>query len=237
MLIHDKRHFSMGILMAVGFWVLFFVIMMPIFGNGMNGLEFADDIFNKLSKGSAYYIPKVMENNEKFVGKPFSVAIKYDKPEEAQRVANMLTVAGAKVTPQGGELKIEGDVGRMLAVVGRDGDLMYKNDGEKVKAAYNADEKQVMKDWWGALKKIDKALQLKGEFPNAKMIGEVVTRVVEPAHNFYKIEAQKVTDRIGTMAILLSFYVFYTIWWGFALYNLFEGVGLTTKKAKVRKEV
>ncbi|MCK7472345.1 MAG: hypothetical protein MZU95_17500 [Desulfomicrobium escambiense] len=63
----------------------------------------------------------------------------------------------------------------VLSVVIRDSDTMYKNDGEKVKTAYGYDEKQVMKDWWNSLKKIDKALQLKSEFPSAKMINEVTS--------------------------------------------------------------
>jgi hypothetical protein len=237
MLVKDKKHFTTGLAMAAAFFVLFFAIMSPIFGGGMNGLEFADDIFNKLSKGSAYYVPKTSEANKKFDGKAFDVEIKIDKPEDAKRMGGLFTAAGAAVDQKEGTLKISGDVGKVLSVVIKDSDTMYKNDGEKIKTAYGYDEKQVMKDWWNSLKKIDKALQLKSEFPSAKMVNEVASKVIEPAYNFYKIEPQKVTDRLGTMSVLLVFYVFYTIWWGYALYHLFEGVGLTTKKVKVKKEV
>ncbi|HWR89857.1 MAG TPA: hypothetical protein VN260_06325 [Dissulfurispiraceae bacterium] len=237
MLVKDKKHFNTGLAMAVAFFALFFAIMSPIFGEGRNGLEFSDDIFNKLSKGSAYYVPKTSAANEKFVGKAFDVEIKIDKAEDAKRMAGLFTAAGAMADQKEGTLKLSGDLGKVLSVVIRDSDTMYKNDGEKVKTAYGYDEKQVMKDWWNSLKKIDKALQLKSEFPSAKMVNEVTSKVVEPAYNFYKIEPQKVTDRLGTMSILLVFYVFYTIWWGYALYHLFEGFGLTTKKVKVKKEV
>lgn len=238
MLVRDKRHFTTGLMMALAFFGLFGLIMSPIFGNGMNGLEFSDDMFNKLSKGSAYFIPKIAKQNETYVGKQIEAKIKYDKPEDAKKAGDLIAVAGAKSELNGGELKVSGDVGKLLAVVIRDGDLMYKNDGAKLKETYGYDEKQAMKNWWTLLGKIDKALQLSKDFENAKMISEVNKKVVEPAYNFYGIQAQKVTDRIGMMIALLAFYVIYTMWWGYALFHLFEGLGLTVhKKVKVRKEI
>ena len=40
----------------------------------------------------------------------------------------------------------------------------------------------------------------------------------------------------GMLSGLLVFYVFYTMWWGYAIFYMFEGFGLTMKKAKVKKE-
>ena len=65
----------------------------------------------------------------------------------------------------------------------------------------------------------------------------VMKKAVEPAFNFYKIEAQKVIDKAGVMTGLLVFYVAYTMWWGFAIFYMFDGIGLTMKKAKVKREV
>jgi capsid portal protein len=65
----------------------------------------------------------------------------------------------------------------------------------------------------------------------------VMKKAVEPAYNFYKIESQKVVDKAGIMSGLLIFYVAYTMWWGFAIFYMFDGIGLTMKKAKVKKEV
>lgn len=238
MLVRDKKHFTTGVMMALSFFGLFGLIMSPIFGNGMNGLEFSDDMFNKLSKGSAYFIPKIAKQNEPFVGKQIEAKVKYDKPEDAKKAADLIAVAGATSELSGGELKVSGDVGKVLEVVIRDGDLMYKNDGAKLKETYGYDERQAMKNWWTLLSKIDKALQLSKDFENAKMISEVNKKVVEPAYNFYGIQSQKVTDRFGMMTALLAFYVFYTMWWGYALFHLFEGLGLTVhKKIKVRKEI
>ena len=56
----------MGASLAVTFVGVLALIFSPVFGDGMNGLVYADDMFNKLSKGSSYFIPKVAKSNEKF---------------------------------------------------------------------------------------------------------------------------------------------------------------------------
>ncbi len=236
MLIKNKKYFSIGVLLALGFFGLFLLIISPVFKD-KNGLEYADDIFNKLAKGSSYFVPKVAKNNEKLMGKQFSVTITYDKAEDAQRTAKLFMASGAKVEQKEGSLKIEGDLGKVLAAVTKDSDFMYKNDGESVKNAYGYDEKKVMKDWWQALNKIDKAFQASKLFDDAKTVSDVNKKVVEAGYNFYKIEAVQVSERAGVMTGLLLFYVLYTLWWGFAIFYLFEGIGLTAKKAKVKKEV
>jgi hypothetical protein len=236
MLIKSKKNFSIGVLLTLGFFGLFMLIISPVF-SGKNGLEYADDIFNKLAKGSSYFIPKMAKSNEKFMGKQFSVTIKYDKLEDAQRTAQLFTTSGAKVEQQEGTLKIEGDLGKTLSAVIKDSDFMYKNEGEKVKSIYGYEEKKVMKDWWQALNKIDKAFRANRLFEDAKMVSDVNKKVVEAGYNFYKIEAVKVSEKAVTMSGLLIFYVLYTMWWGFAILYLFEGIGLTAKKAKVKKEV
>ena len=236
MIILNKKEFTVGTIMALGFFGLLFVIVSPVF-NGRNGLEFADDMFNKLSKGSAYFIPKVEAHNQDFMGKQFAVTIIPDQPEDAERIAKLLTGSGEMVVPKEGSLDIKGDLGRMLAAVIKDSDAMYKNDGAQLASTYGYEEKQVMKDWWQALDKMNKELQLNKAFEEAKMIGDVMKKVVEPAYNFYKIEAVKVSERALSMTGILMFYVIYTVWWGFAIMYIFEGLGITTKRAKAKKEL
>jgi len=61
-------------------------------------------------------------------------------------------------------------------------------------------------------------------------------QVIEAAYNFYRIEPVKVSERAGTLTGLLVFYVLYTLWWGFALTFLVEGMGLTMTKKGAKKE-
>ena len=66
---------------------------------------------------------------------------------------------------------------------------------------------------------------------------DVVTKAIEPAYNFYGFEAESAEKELYLVAGLLSFYVIYTVWWGFAIFFLFEGLGLRMEKAKERREV
>jgi hypothetical protein len=235
MLIRDKKRFSLGVILAFSFLLLLLVIISPVFG-GRNGLRYADDIFNKLSKGSSYFIPEATKSIEKFMDKQISVTIKYEKPEDAQRTAQLLTLSGASAAQQEGVLKIEGSIGKIAAAAIRDSNFMYYNDGEKLKSAYGYDEKQVMKDWWQAFDKMGKEFKKTKMFDKEKILSDVNKKVVEAAYNFYQIEPVKVSERAGTMTVLLVFYVLYTLWWGFALMFLVEGMGLTMTKKRVKKE-
>jgi hypothetical protein len=227
--------FNLGGLFAVTFFGVLFMIFSPVF-SGKNGLEFADDSFNKLAKGSSYFIPKVTKSVEKLAGKSIAADISLDKSEDAAAVEKILSLAGAKVTRKDTSLAVAGDISVILSSALKDADAMYNNDGKSVNARYGMEEKKALKYWWTALGKIEKQIKKEKNFEVSKVISEVNKKAVEPGYNFYQVDANKVIDHAGMMSGLLVFYVFYTMWWGFAIFYLFDGVGLTMKKAKVRKE-
>jgi hypothetical protein len=252
----QKKHMAYGIALAISFIVVLVLMFSPIFpktteGEPQNGLQWADEMFNSLAKGSSYFIPKVAKSNEEFMGKMFAVSIKLDKPEDkpgdgekrAERASKLFTVnEGAKVEVNGAELKIEGDLGKVLAAALRDSETMYRNEGEKIKALYGTvmktdDEKQMFRQWWNVLDKINKQFMLEKKAAESKIVSNVMKKAVEAAYNFYKVDAVKVKEKAGLMVFLLVFYVVYTMWWGFAIFFIFEGIGLSMKKAKVKKEV
>ncbi len=236
-----KGAFTIGLLMAVSFGVVLFLMFSEIFpgpaGIKVNGLDWADDLFNKLSKGSSYFIPKLKEANQKFMGRPFTATIKIQNAEEADQINKLFTQAGARVNVQGEALTIEGDLGQTMGVILRDSDDMFNNQGQKLVALYGYDEKEVLKNWWTALSKMDRFFKKNLKIEEADLVSEISKKGLEPSYNFYKIESHRVSDRVGIMTFLLVFYVFYTLWWGYAIFYLFEGFGLTMKKAKVKKEV
>jgi hypothetical protein len=251
-----KGHLGIGIVLAISFWVVLFLVFSPIFpkttdGLPQNGLQWADELFNQLAKGSSYFIPKVQKSNEKFMGKMFSATIKVDKPEDkpgdaeqrAQRASKLFMVnPGAKVEVNGAQLKIEGDLGLVLKAALEDSDLMFKNEGDKLKAKYaeamgTDDVKQIFRQWNNTLPKIDKGFKKEGKIEDAKIVSDVTKKAVEASYNFYGVDAKKVKDEAGLMTFLLVFYVAYTMWWGFAIFFIFEGIGLNMSKAKVKKEV
>ncbi len=235
MMIKHGKTFNVGALFAVTFLGVLFMIFSPVF-NGKNGLEFADESFNKLAKGSSYFIPKVAKSVETLAGKTISSGISLEKSDDAIATEKILTAAGAKVTRNDVTLKVEGDITAILGSALKDADAMYKNEGKAVSDRYGMDEKKALKYWWTALGKIEKQMKKEKNIEMAKVISEVNKKAVEPGYNFYKIDANRVIDHAGMMSGLLVFYVFYTMWWGYAIFYLFDGVGLTMKKAKVKKE-
>lgn len=250
------KHLGLGIVLTISFFVVLFLMFSPIFpksteGKPQNGLEWADEMFNRLAKGSSYFIPKVSKSNEKFMGHVFSVTLKMDKPddkpgaaeERAQRASQLFIINKcANVEVNGSELKIEGDLGKVLSVALRDSETMYHNEGSKLKELYaeamkTDDVKQIFRQWYNVLDKMNKQFVKEKKANEAKIVSEVSKKAVEAAYNYYGIMPEKVKDKVGLMVFLLIFYVAYTMWWGFAIFYIFEGLGLSMKKAKEKKEV
>jgi hypothetical protein len=251
-----KKHMGLGIILAISFWVVLFLMFSPIFpktadGQPQNGLQWADELFNELAKGSSYFIPKVAKSNEKFMGKTFSATINVAKPEDkpgeaekrAERASKLFMInPGATVEVKGAELKIDGDLGLVLKAALDDSDKMFNNEGDKIKAKYaetmgTDDVKQMFRQWNNVLPKIDKVFKKEGKIEDAKIVSDVTKKAIEAAYNFYGVNPKKVKDEAFLMTFLLVFYVAYTMWWGFAIFFIFEGLGLSMKKAKVKKEV
>jgi hypothetical protein len=69
--------------------------MFADFSASLNGLEFSDDMFNKLSKGSAYFV-RSQQADESYVGKQIQATVKYDKPDDAKKAAELVAIAGGK---------------------------------------------------------------------------------------------------------------------------------------------
>ena len=238
MVVTNKTALIKGIVLAVSFFGVLALIFSPVFGDGKNGLVFADDMFNKLSKGSSYFIPKIAQANEQYKGKSVSVVIRLDKPEQMNEGAlKLLAAAGAEVRTASPELNISADLGTLLARVLQDSDDMFGNNGDMVARRYSRDEKDVMVTWWNILKGMDKSFKKAGLIAESKIVSDVAKKAVEPAYNYYGVTPGQVSEKAGIMTALLVFYVAYTMWWGFAIFYTFEGIGLTMKKAKIKKEV
>ncbi len=239
MLVRDRKKFNTGLLLMGSFLVVFVLIFVPFefFGN-QNSLHWADDLFNKLSKGSSYFIPEVDAGVKPIDGKEVNLNIKFSEPANVEKAVKLIEAAGLTATPEGVDhLIIAGDLGKLLHVVVRDADSMFKNDAKPLEAAYGKDGKEVMSLWWKILTYSIIPLQRELMVPEANAVNLVLKKAVEPAYNFYGIESESVKSKAGTVVVLLVFYVVYTMWYGFAIFDLFAGIGLTMSKSKVKKEV
>jgi len=224
-MIARKKEFFGGAGMMATFIVILIIIFMPIF-NGQNGLNYLDALFNSISKGSAYYIPKIKKEIDTFKGNSVSVALTMATEKQARQTTELFKVSGAEVIQEETKLKVTGDLGAILANSLVDADAMYRNDGEAVSAKYGYDEKRVLFNWWKAFKEMDKAFNKQKKFKEAKVVALVVKKAVESSYNYYEIEPQKIGDRWGVVLFSLIFYVLYTLWYGFAIMFMFEGWGM-----------
>lgn len=215
MIAHKKEFFG-GLGMLGAFIVVLIIIFMPIFG-GQNGLNYLDNLYNTISKGSAYYIPKVKQETDEYAGKAVTVTMVMAEEERARQAAPLFMKGGALVNVSGAEVKVSGDLGKILENCLADADLMYHNDGEKLSAKYGYEEKRVLLNWWVALHHMEKDLKDQKKFKEAKVVAVVVKKAVELGYNYYEVEPQKIGDKIGIVIFSLVFYVIYTLWYGFAI--------------------
>ena len=82
-MIANNKEFYGGLGMLIGFGVVLVLVFSPLF-DGQNVLDYLDSLYNSISKGSAYYIPKVREEAGEFMGKTVSVTLKMDDEELAR---------------------------------------------------------------------------------------------------------------------------------------------------------
>lgn len=224
-MIANKKEFFGGLAMLAAFVVVLIIIFSPVF-KGHNGLEYLDSLYNSISKGSAYYIQDVLKDTAQFKGRSIDVALSLGDGKQAQNTALLFQKGGASVTVAGASLQISGDLGGILENTLSDADEMYHNKGEAVSEKYGYNERQVLYNWWKALNAMDKDLTKQKKFNEAKGVAMVVKKGVEPSYNYYTIEAQKISDRMGIVIFSLVFYVVYTLWYGFAVMYMFEGWGM-----------
>jgi len=165
------------------------------------------------------------------VGTPFVAEIKMTDPAQAKETETLYSLAGAQSEVEGPNLKISGDLGQVLLKAVDDADGLFNEQGGKLEAQYHYDPKKVLKNWWYSFNKLAAAMTKQNKFDLAKAIAQVQTRALEPGYNFAGIAPYKVSDKAFLLGIMLVFYVFYTLFYGFGIYELFAGLGLQMEKA------
>lgn len=229
MLIRNRHSLMIGMILTLSFACVLALIFSPVFGNGRNGLQYADDMFNRLSKGSSYFLPKIAKHAEAMAGKAFELELSFKSAPEAEAAAAQYAVAGLNAAVSGQVVRLGGDLGKLLTVVLQDAEAGFQNDEAALQQRYGQPARAVLANWWTLMSRLDKSLKLEKRIPEAKAVVEVMKKGIEPAHNYFGIEAENVSNMIPEMLGLLVFYVLYTVWWGYAILKIMEGLGLVLK--------
>lgn len=232
-MIRNTKTFAIGIVMLISFALVYVGMMSPSFGNGRNGLEYADDMFNSLSKGSAYFIKDQVKVADAQKGVEIDVDIKASTPAEAEKWSKLYSEAGSNVKINESTLTITGDLGKILNSALADSESMYNNEGKILETKYGYEAREATYNWYVTFKKIDIALKNKQMFKEATALGKLQQKAIEPAYNYYGIEIKHVRDNKAGLTFMLIFYLIYTLWYGFALFYLCDGFGITVSKKKV----
>jgi hypothetical protein len=231
-LITNKGQFVKGMLSLALFLLLLIPLFLPVF-NGQTGMEAADDLFNSLSKGSSYYIPAVAEEVAPYEGKELAVTLKAKDAVQAETLVKLFEGAGATVTAGSEAIEVKGDLGAVLNAAILDADDLFNQREAAIESRYGVDNaRAVLYYWYDASKQMQKTLDHDSKFEQSLFVKKVSERALEPAYNFAGITASKVSERAGITVFLLCFYIVYTIWYGFSIMFIFEGLGISASKGK-----
>jgi len=224
-MVDQTRRLAQGLALLGGFAAVLVVMFLPILEE-KNGLDYLDSLYNSISKGSANYFPRLTQEADEFQGRAINVGVTMKDEQQAGEAVALFRSAGAQVQQSGAVLQVEGDLGAILASCLKDAGEMYRNDGESVQKRYDQPARRVLYNWWVALTAMSKGLDKQEMFKESRVVGNVITRGVECAYNYYGVEAQPISTQVWVVVFSLVFYVVYTVWYGFAILFMFEGLGL-----------
>ena len=112
-MIASKKEFFGGFAMLAAFAGVFAIMLMPIF-EGKNLLDYMDTLYNSISKGSAYFIPKLQEKVKEHEGKDVSLKLVLEEEDYAKGMTTILTKRGVEAKLDGVNVAVKGDLGRIL---------------------------------------------------------------------------------------------------------------------------
>ncbi len=224
-MIARKGIFVRGFVMMIGFVVLLVIFFLPVF-EGKNGLNYMDQLYNSISKASAYYIPKMTEETEGYLNHMVGLTLHMQDDQTAEQCARLFEKGGAEAALSGHILRVSGDLGKILENCLDDAEAMYRNDSDHISKKYGYDGRLALYNWWLIFREMDKDLKKQKMFKEAKIVTEIKDKAVECSYNYFGIEPQRIMDKIGIVIFSLVFYVIYTLWYGFAYLYMFEGWGM-----------
>lgn len=228
-----KKRFALGVFLTV----TFFVLLLIIHNRALFSIEdksivnYTDEMFVSVSKGSVYFIPELLPKLDKYRGTPLAVTIKGD-----DKTALLFEKSHAGVTLSNGELKIQGELADVVTNALKDADLVFGGEDSLLLDKYGFSAREVARLWWQSFKDIEKELTKEKKFEQVKLLETTRVKALEPAFNFYGIESAAASDHTLGITGIVIFYVLYTVWWGFAIYFLCEGFGLLMTKSKKKSE-
>jgi uncharacterized membrane protein YfcA len=235
-LIVNRRKFALGVAGLAAFAVALAVGTSPD-SEGRSLLTRADTFFNQLAKNSAYSVPQARDQAAKLADVPVDIGI---KPRDTAQPAHMMRLIAdggcQSFLGDDGRIRIKCSLGELARPALEDAELAFRNDTAAIEQRHGIKDIEAMYAWWTIFDSLARRYVQENRSEEADFAKFVSSRVLEPAYNFRGIEGKSIGQNVLPMAGLLGFYVVYTVWYGVSIMVLLEGMGITTRSVKGRKE-
>jgi hypothetical protein len=232
----DRKKFAVGLVGLITFFAGLAFWLSPMIDH-KTGLEWADELFNQLAKNSIYFMPAATKMAAKFEGVVVDIGVSSRWPGADARVAQMVRANGMSARVIGdGRVRIMGDLGLLGQAAAADADLLFRGEEQRLREKYGISGKEVLYYWWTAFDGLIRRYIQENRPSEADFAKYMTTRVLEPSYNFAKIKPKNISENAGVVVSLLGFYIFYTLWLGFSIMFLFEGLGIKATKPAEKKE-
>ncbi len=233
----DRRRLSLGMTGLVTFLGVLGLWLSPVI-DGKTGLEWADLLFNQLTKSSIHFTSEGVRGAAKFEGVTVDLGVNPRWPGGDAQVARIVTANGMSAKVIGdSRVRIVGDLGLLAKAAAADAELLFTGNEQALRDRYGMGGREVIYYWWTAFEGLGRRYTQEDRPAEAGFVTSFASRVLEPSYNFAGIDQRDISQNVGIVTLLLSFYVLYTLWLGFSIMLVFEGFGIGTTKPGQKREV
>jgi len=227
----QPRKFLIGVIGILVFMLIFAGGMLFRVGDA-SALTYADNLFNTMAKDSTNFLAEATKKTIKVADQPVDIVLRPPTGAQAALLSSQFGLHGtdAAVQPDG-RVHVTGRLGILANAALAD---VRTANHHALPANYDSDI--TLYNWWYLFDCLSSQSIKQNNEPVASFSKEMTTRVIEPTYNFREVYAQNARELLRPILLLLLFYVLYTILYGYAIYNLFEGLGITVAGVMQKRE-
>ena len=235
-LVADARKLKLGLAGLVLFSVAMAMFLFPFSGD-RSALAWSDNLFNELSKSSANFVSEAEGRARKTVGQPVDLGVHPRDLADRSQIVRLLRANGfqARITDDD-RVRVSGDLGRLALAATADAEAAFRNDRSALQAKYGTNGYEPIYHWWTVFDGLTRRYVQENRGTEADFAKFMSSKVLEPAYNFRGIRCCDIGGNAFPAAVLLVFYVAYTLWYGFSILNVFEGLGISASPGGKKTE-
>ena len=226
-----------GIAGLVSLGIVLTVSLCPVF-EGHTGLTWADGFFNQLAKNSADHLAEGRAKANALVGTHVDVSVNPKDVVDQEQLSRIVAMAGLDSRVIGdGRVRITGDLGKLAKAAVDDAALQFDNRSHSLARRRQMTASEAIYCWWIIFDGLTRRYVQENRGSEANFTKFVSAKILEPCYNFRGIKAMQVRNRVIPLVLLLGCYILFTLWYGFSILNVFEGLDMTTVPRGEREEI